>query len=436
MILPPDENRNGPASSAGPQSGNERFGLALPEDSQLQAATPWWKTTAVAIIHFPILADKAHHCAMAWAHPQHPKGRVDAAGDTLVNPNASLEQKEAALEVINNWRSSHSYPLQSLKMTLRTRALKTDRRAITAQRLKRLSSIAAKLDRNKNMKLSQMQDIGGCRAVVKGIRQIERVLKRYTISRAKNPTARVEFVKMFDYIQCPKVDGYRSVHLIYKYRSPSPRHKVWHGLRIEIQLRTKLQHAWATAVETVDAFTGQGLKTSGGSGTEKVEWGRLFALMGSFIACKEKKPMVPGTPNRSELIKELRQLSEQLQAEIKLRGWSYGMQLADERAKPGDEVFLLTLDTVQRTVGIRGFSDMRKAQDAYLLAEKELKPGQQSVLVSVDSLDAIRTAYPNYFADTGVFVGVLEEAVAENKEDEIVQQLQGPPEGTPQSAAQ
>ncbi len=381
-------------------------------------------------------AKAAHDYVMAWAHPQHPKGRVDAAGDTLINPAASYEEKDAALDVINNWRSSHSYPLQALKMTLRTRALNVDGRAVTAQRLKRLSSIAAKLDRNQNMKLSQMQDIGGCRAVVKGIRQVTRVLKRYATSRAKNPTARAEFMKMYDYIECPKVDGYRSVHLVYKYRSPSRQHKVWNGLRIEVQLRTKLQHAWATAVETVDAFTGQGLKVSGGSGSEKKDWGRFFALMGSYMACKEKKPMVPGTPtDRDELVKELRQLSLSLQAEVKLRGWSVGMQMADERAEPNDAVFLLMLDTVQRRVRIRGFSEMRDAQDAYLSDEKKLKPGQQSVLVSVDSLDAIRTAYPNYFADTTFFVEVLEEAVAENEEDETVQQLRGPEEQPPQGSA-
>jgi len=391
--------------------------------------------SAEAIIHFPDGADEAHHGAMAWAQPHHPRGRVDAAGDALVSPPHSPEEVDIALDVINNWRSSHSYPLQALKMTLRTRARKIDRRAVVAQRLKRLSSIAAKLERNKNMKLSQMQDIGGCRAVVKGIPQIAKILKRYTTSRAKNPTARAEFVKTYDYIENPKVDGYRSVHLIYKYRSPSRHHKIWNGLRIEIQLRTKLQHAWATAVETVDAFTGQGLKTSGGSGSEKVDWGRFFALMGSYIACKEKKPMVPGTPtNRDELIRELRQLSTRLQAEVRLRGWSLGMQLADERAKSNDAVFLLTLDTVQRRVGIRGFSDMRTAQDAYLEAEKTLKAGQQSVLVSVDSLEAIRTAYPNYFADTGFFVEVLEEAVAENQEDETVQRLHGPEQLAPQGS--
>src|SRR5215472_18078081 len=38
-------------------------------------------------------------------------------------------------------------------------------------------------------------------------------------------------------------------------------------------------------------------------------------------------------------------------------------------------------------------------------------PGVQTVLVSVDSMDAIREAYPNYYADTGDFVAALEEAI-------------------------
>jgi ppGpp synthetase/RelA/SpoT-type nucleotidyltranferase len=39
----------------------------------------------------------------------------------------------------------------------------------------------------------------------------------------------------------------------------------WNRLWIEIQLRTSLQHAWATAVETVDAFTNENLKFGAGS---------------------------------------------------------------------------------------------------------------------------------------------------------------------------
>ncbi|HKX17736.1 MAG TPA: (p)ppGpp synthetase, partial [bacterium] len=85
--------------------------------------------------------------------------------ESIVFDQEGYERFEAALEVINNWRSSHSYPLQALKMTLKLRAKRIDSNAIVAQRLKRLSSIATKLRRNKHMALSQMQDLGGCRAV-------------------------------------------------------------------------------------------------------------------------------------------------------------------------------------------------------------------------------------------------------------------------------
>ena len=114
----------------------------------------------------------------------HPKGRVDAAGDTLIESPTSVEEIDVALDVINNWRSSHSYPLQALKMTLRTRARKIDKHAVVAQRLKRLISIAAKLKRNKNMKLSQMQDIGGCRAVMDNVEQVRNLVASLKGSRA------------------------------------------------------------------------------------------------------------------------------------------------------------------------------------------------------------------------------------------------------------
>src|SRR5580692_7154128 len=157
---------------------------------------------------------------MAWVRPQYSRGQVDSAGRTLIRnraENATLPELIAfdeAVNVINNWRSSHSYPLHALKMALRNRAREVDRKAVVAQRLKRLSSIATKLARNDNMKLSQMQDIGGCRAVVKDVSKVDRLLKTYMEVKAKNPNVRAEYVKTFDYITNPKVDGYRCIHLI------------------------------------------------------------------------------------------------------------------------------------------------------------------------------------------------------------------------------
>jgi len=55
-------------------------------------------------------------------------------------------------------------------MTLIKRAKKIDKQAIIAQRLKRLPSIDAKLRQHASwMKLTQMQDIGGCRAIVRSV---------------------------------------------------------------------------------------------------------------------------------------------------------------------------------------------------------------------------------------------------------------------------
>jgi len=208
---------------------------------------------------------------MGWVKPQFKRGDVDRAGEFLVNEAAIVanyaqtgdvddilkyvEEADRAYSIINNWRSSHSYPLQVIKMTLLGRAKRVDTHAIVAQRIKRLSSITSKLRRNPNMKLSQMQDLGGCRAVLGTPRRVTDLVELYETAAAKNPTDRPEFLKKYDYIAEPKPDGYRSVHFVYKYRTKAAGPAIYNGLRIELQLRSRLQHAWATAVETVSTFT-------------------------------------------------------------------------------------------------------------------------------------------------------------------------------------
>jgi hypothetical protein len=150
---------------------------------------------------------------MAWTKPQYKRGEVDRAGDFLVNETAIaqgfgergdvlgyVEAADRAYGIINNWRSSHSYPLQVIKMTLLGRAKRVDTQAIVAQRIKRLSSIESKLRRNPNMKLSQMQDLGGCRAVLGTPRRVMDLVELYEKAAAKNPADRPQFVKKYYYI--------------------------------------------------------------------------------------------------------------------------------------------------------------------------------------------------------------------------------------------
>lgn len=348
--------------------------------------------------------------AMAkWIIPEFNRGKVGAAGTSLIDP-ARISDRDDAFEVINNWRSSHGYPLQCLKMTLKMRAKRIDKRALIAQRLKRLSSISVKLRRNSHMKLSQMQDLGGCRAVVRRPGAVDRLVALYEHSTAKNPHARAELVKKYDYIQNPKPDGYRSVHLIYKYRTKSRKRAHYNGLRIEIQIRSRLQHAWATAVETVSIFTGQALKSNVGDAS----WKRFFALMGSAIALRERRPIVPGTPeDPQELVAELRLLSKQLKIETVLRGWRGAVQILG--ARKDAHAFLLITDSTNNSIQVKGFAqqDLAKATDEYLIVEKQFadNPGVQAVLVSVESLATLRSAYPNYYLDTSTFLRVVRQAI-------------------------
>src|ERR1041385_4384880 len=335
--------------------------------------------------------DEEEWCDMAWTRPLYSRRQVDVAGANLANNFVTLlqrytsdssddvsvnyekffEEYDRTLAIINNWRASHSLPLLTLKKALQYRAKKVDENAIIAQRLKRLFSISHKLERNAHMKLSQMQDIGGCRAVLRDVNQVDRLVTIYEESIAKNPHDRAECIETYDYIKHPKRDGYRSIHYVYKYRSKSPQHQCFNGLRIEVQLRSQLQHAWATAVETVSTFTGQALKSNVGD----AEWKRFFALMGSAIALREDRPLVPETPEDEDaLVDELRTLALQLRIEAVLSGWSQAVLIAGDWPMDA-QAFLLVLDAKTKKVVVQGYrkNEMEKADEEYLKVEKENK---------------------------------------------------------------
>jgi len=357
---------------------------------------------------------------MAWVKPQYSRTEVNTAGDAWIGESPKdapldkilerVEELHKALKVINNWRSSHSYPLHCIKMTLKTRAKRVSRHAIVAQRIKRLPSIEAKLKRWRDMKLARMHDIGGCRAIMQTVQQVNKLVRIYEESRAKNPHRGPEFVRPYDYIAQPKDDGYRSIHLVYKYRSTSTKKAAYNGLRIEIQLRTQLQHAWATAVETVSMFTGQALKSNVGDES----WKRFFLLASTAIATREKQPPVPGAPEDSIiLVEELRELYHTLQVDTVLSGWGAAAQQLT--GAQGAHTYLLVLDTTERSLNVTGFQeeDLPQASEAYLEAEKAAlkKPQMQTVLVSVDTLAGLRRAYPNFFLDTAAFIDTVKQAI-------------------------
>lgn len=354
-----------------------------------------------------LVVGRVSECEMGWVTPQYGRGRVDAAGRTLALPQASSTYDEA-LDIINNWRSSHGFPLNTIQIGLRKRARRVSADALVAQRIKRLSSIRLKLVDNPHMALSQMQDIGGCRAVVPNIGKVWELVRLHESASHKHKQARFD-----DYINKPKASGYRGVHIIYKYFSD--RTDTWNDLRIEVQLRSQLQHAWATAVETVGTFVRQALKSSHG----EEDWLRFFALMGAAIARMENSPLPPESPSRKmSLVSELKRYASRLDVETRLTAYQAALHtLEDPSAKARNTKYLLlALDLERNVVEVSGFTERRlwEASQRYLDTEKRIadRPDAEAVLVSVDSLQLLRRAYPNYFLDTRRFLQAYRRAVS------------------------
>ena len=348
---------------------------------------------------------------MTWAIPGHSRSQVNAAGAALISPSSSPETVRRAQGIVNNWRASHSVPLNAVRANLRNHVAGFGDEALIAQRLKRLSSIEAKLRRSHHMQLARMQDVGGCRAVLPSIAGIREVVRKFERSRTSH-----ELRRRYDYLAQPRASGYRGVHLVYGYRTRYERNAVYNGMQIEIQLRSRLQHAWATAVETVDTFSGQALKSSEGS----EDWLRFFALMGTEIAFTEELPPVPGTPDaRETLRRELVRSATELDAVARLEAYGRALKILEGDVRNDRaayfHIYLERLDEHSAHVHWNEYSEeeQEEAICAYEEVERAIRhfPGGETVLVRVSSVDALQRAYPNYFADTSVFVAELRRAI-------------------------
>lgn len=169
----------------------------------------------------------------------HSKSAVNRAGDLLRTWHESVDLNghdltdlDDAYAILADFRSGFGYPLTKVTMGLRSMVTCEAETARVAQRLKREPQIINKLVRQPGMKLARIEDIGGCRAVLptpEAVAGVEgRIRKRWPVRRDR------------DYAVAPKGSGYRAIHLVTERD----------GRRIEVQLRTEGQQAWADAVET------------------------------------------------------------------------------------------------------------------------------------------------------------------------------------------
>jgi len=353
---------------------------------------------------------------MAWKKPKYNKNELNKAGLILKDSNSSDEETAKAIEILNNWRAIHSYPLHIFQMRLKNISKKGDKDTLVAQRLKRATSIINKLNRkyegrNPTMQLSQMQDIAGCRAIVKNVDIAKKIYNNYYL-KGKLKHKRVG---KKDYISFPKKDGYRSFHLVYEYKSDKGKTD-YNGLRVEVQIRSKLQHLWATAVETVDFFTRQAIKFNEG----RPDWADFFRLVSSAFAINENCPTVENTPsNEKELYSQIKQKEKELEVIHRMEGWTHAMKFFNEevrnKLKVKPKFFLLELDILGEKLSVKAYTQKQEQQAIKDYSELEKRHKGRTdydvVLVGADTTKDLEKAYPNYFVDTEEFVFELEKII-------------------------
>jgi len=335
---------------------------------------------------------------------EYSRNQVKKAGKILKNKENFLSDKVTFAEnVLQYWRSLHEDVLNDFYSIVDKEVEAINKDAYAVQRLKRSPSIIAKLKRQNNNQLTTMQDIVGIRAIMANLSEVYQLRER--LKKATDPH---QFEKYDNYITDPKESGYRSIHLIYKYHSPS--NPQTDRLLIEIQIRTELQHSWATAVETMSTF----LRTNLKFGEGQLKWLNYFALTSSAFSFLESTTQIPQYSHLSQKEVYEKALYEfrYNKIEERLNGFTTAAKHIIEETSDNEYYYLVRLSIKENMVYISSYSidDFSYANNEYTELEREYSndPTTEVVLVSTDSVDELKSGFPNYFLDTSKFLNNMD----------------------------
>ena len=329
------------------------------------------------------------------------RGQADRAGKALA------EQYET-WSLVQQWRAMQIGPTRIVFEQLQ-QISKLIPHSLVTFRMKRTSSIIKKLARkNTNLRLGSMDDIGGCRLIVDNIGQVYFAAKKISEHlKVKDPRG------IKDYIALPQESGYRSLHIIVVV----PGERL--ASRVEIQIRTRIQHSWATGVEAAGAIYGEDYKSPetfvpSEVPSENVE--RFFRLSSGLLALKEGCPTAANVPDsKEELLREFLGLAsrEQILEDLGEATDSSFRSVQTGLGNLGTDssLYVLEYDRDAQVLYATPFPsvDIDSAISCYNRNEEEeiFFPKRDTVLVYATSPEYLSAAFPNYSTNLGEFTSNL-----------------------------
>ena len=371
--------------------------------------------------------------------------QATAAGKILkeLSGQQNSEEYRKQILILDSWRHQHEEPAQIFFNKL-VGIINKYPDAMATYRLKRKESILKKLYRsNGNFELGAMDDIAGCRAIVNSVSEVYEV---YNEILNLKEAGEIDIKKTKDYIENPEKSGYRSLHIIIK--QTLKQEDIDRQYRIELQIRTKLQHYWSTAVEAMSEIDNVEYKdpTLVSEGNTRIQSClQFFKVISKLFACCENND----DELKEELVNSVRTNDnfKEIIKDLKAARNSVTINMQKNIAKSGEGLYLLELsrETQELTIHSYTMDCVEKAITNYNSKEnssisneankiqydteidsgsvnKDLtveKPDAQTsyitsinrVLIYAKNEDQLGDTYPNYSYNIEKFIEKVEELI-------------------------
>ena len=168
-------------------------------------------------------------------------------------------------------------------------------------------------------------------------------------------------------------------------------------MKTELQVRSLLQHSWATAIESLSLKKSIDMKA--GEGDDKTL--RYMKLISALFALEENTPKnIPKEP--IEIFNEAKKLDEETGALKIIRAIKMLPTFSGGNKKA---YYVIRVNAQTGEAKIYGYDNMQFEAAADFCAEIEKNNSTSfAVLVSAKDAASLLKAYPNYLADTNLFV--------------------------------
>jgi len=323
--------------------------------------------------------------------------------------------EEEKLE-FDNFREAHNIIIKLF--TIELKKVNFSKQHLTASRNKRIETIISKLCRPEKPKLDRIHDIAGTRIIFENIKSLEDYIDILENTELLNFKEKInEDKNRYNYIKNPKSDGYRSIHKVFYYSSNIPYSTLnekrfnLENKKIELQLRTRLQHIWATTVEIYDIINKSNIKTGTHNKLETKE-GLFFKKCSLVFEGIESNDVEKIKININEIFRD----KDLVEIYNRLKGIKNIKNIQLPKTLGSDEVFILITDLNKGKTTFFTTDPIEKndKQDTFLinasyrrLEEKNTKGEYILLLLTLGDIKKLKNVYPNYFLNTNKFISIL-----------------------------